>query len=259
MRMAGCRWMLYAIHMRPVALLFGLALAAAAFGQSVSPGQVVFEKHCLTCHGPARMSGLDLRGRQTALAGGKRGPAIIPGKPDQSVLYHAVLRDGELQMPPGKVGLSPHDVAAVRDWIAAGAPWTEAGKGADSSWWAFRKKLDAVPAVKSSGWIRTPVDSFILNKLEEKGLHPVAEASRRTLVRRAYFDLHGLPPTPAEVSQFVQDPAPDAYEKLIDRLLASPRYGERWGAGGWTSCVTPTQAATKPTSISKTHGVIATT
>ncbi len=223
--------MLYAIHMvRPVALLFGSALTAAAFGQSVSPGQAVLEKHCLSCHGPARMSGLDLRDRQTVLTGGKRGPAIVPGKPDQSVLYHALLRDGDLQMPPGKAGLSEKDIAAVRDWIAAGAPWTEAAKSADSSWWAFRKKLDAVPPpVKTSAWTRNPIDAFILSKLDEKGLHPVAEAGRRTLVRRAYFDLHGLPPTPAEVEQFVQDPSPEAYERSVDRLLASPRYGERWG------------------------------
>jgi mono/diheme cytochrome c family protein len=210
------------IHMRSVALLFGWALMGTALGQSVSPAQAVLEKHCLGCHGAARMSGLDLRQRETALQGGKRGPAIIPGKPDESVLYRAVARQGDLQMPPGKAALAPDDVAAVRSWIEAGAPWTAAAKGPDSSWWAFRKKLDAVPPpVKNAAWTRNPIDAFILSKLEEKGLRPAAEAARRTLIRRAYFDLHGLPPAPEEVEQFVQDTAPDAYEKLIDRLLAS--------------------------------------
>jgi hypothetical protein len=222
--------MLYAIHMRFVALLIGWALTGAAFGQSGTSAQALIEQRCLSCHGSARMSGLDLRQRETALQGGKRGPAIVPGNPDQSVLYRAVARQGDLQMPPGKSGLTSGELAAVRSWIEAGAPWNATARDTDSSWWAFRKKLDAVPPnVKNTGWTRTPVDAFILARLEEKGLQPSPEASRRTLLRRAYFDLIGLPPAPEEIEQFVQDPAPDAYEKRIDRLLASPRYGERWG------------------------------
>src|SRR5581483_2357923 len=103
-------------------------------------------------------------------------------------------------------------------------------EAAGSSWWSFRKPVrPPVPAVKNASWVKNPVDAFILAKLEEKGFHPAAPADRRTLVRRAYFDLHGLPPTPEQVDEFVKDQSPDAYEKLIDRLLASPRYGERWG------------------------------
>jgi mRNA-degrading endonuclease RelE of RelBE toxin-antitoxin system len=205
--------MLYAIYMRSVALLFSWVLMGTAMGQSGSPAQALLEKHCLSCHGAARMSGLDLRQRETALQGGKRGPAIVPGKPDESVLYRAVARQGDLQMPPGKLGLPPEDVAALRSWIESGAPWNAAAKAADSSWWAFRKKLDAQPPpVKNAAWTRNPVDAFILSKLEEKGLRPAAEAGRRTLIRRAYFDLHGLPPAPEEVEQFVQDQASDAYD-----------------------------------------------
>ena len=223
--------MLYSMHMRSVALLFVCVLTGNAFGQSGSaPAQAILEKNCLSCHGASRMSGLDLRERDAILKGGKRGPAVVPGKPEESLLYRAVLRREDLQMPPGKQGLAAADVATLRAWIEAGAPWNSSAPNSDSSWWAFRKLSGAAPpAVKNTGWVRNPIDAFIVGKLEEKGLHPVAAANRRTLVRRAYFDLHGLPPTPEEVDQFVNDPSPDAYEKLIDRLLASPRYGERWG------------------------------
>jgi len=131
-------------------------------------------------------------------------------------------------MPPGKTPLSATEIGALRDWIQAGARW-ESGTIA-SSWWSFKKPVrPAVPAVRNASWVRNPIDAFILSKLEQNGLHPAAPADRRTLVRRAYFDLHGLPPTPEQVEQFVNDPSGDAYEKLVDRLLASPRYGERWG------------------------------
>jgi hypothetical protein len=209
--------MLYPIHMRSVALLFGsVALASGQNG-----AQAIFENHCVSCHGTAPMSGLDLRQRDTILKGGKRGPAIVPGNPEDSLLYRAVLRHGDLQMPPGKQKLQPEDIARLRLWIEAGAPWASSTTAtAESSWWAFRKLRSAAG---------NSIDGFILAKLQEKGLHPVAAADRRTLIRRAYFDLHGLPPAADDVEQFAADPAPDAYEKLIDRLLASPRYGERWG------------------------------
>src|SRR5260370_12599220 len=209
--------MLYPMHMRSVALLFGSVLLAS--GQDGA--QAIFENHCVSCHGTAPMSGLDLRQRDTILKGGKRGPAIVPGKPDESLLYRAVTRQGDLQMPPGRQKLPPEDIARLRSWIEAGAPWASSTPPpTESSWSAFRQLR--IAAANS-------IDAFILDKLKEKGLHPVAAADRRTLIRRAYFDLHGLPPSPDDVEQFVSDPAPDAYEKLIDRLLASPRYGERWG------------------------------
>jgi hypothetical protein len=177
------------------------------------------------------MSGLDVRDRATILKGGKRGAAIVPGNADQSLLYKAVRREGELQMPPGKTALSAAEIDAIRDWINSGAKWSAGAANApEPSWWSFKKPVrPPVPAVKEMARVRNPIDAFILSKLEEKGLQLAPEADRRTLARRAYFDLHGLPPTSEQVDEFVKDQSPDAYEKLIDRLLASPRYGERWG------------------------------
>ena len=175
------------------------------------------------------MSDLDLRQPETILKGGKRGPAIVPGKAEQSLLYKAVKRDGDLQMPPGKVALTPSEVETLRAWINAGAK-LESSPVSQPSWWSFRKPVrPPLPAVKNASWVRNPIDAFILAKLDQQGLTPAPPADPRTLARRAYFDLHGLPPTPQEVDQFVNDRSDNAYEKLIDRLLASPRYGERWG------------------------------
>jgi hypothetical protein len=176
------------------------------------------------------MSDLDVRERAALLKGGKRGPAIVPGKAEESLLYKAVRRDGELQMPPGKTALTAAEVGAIRDWINKGATWTGESKAVAPSWWSFKKPVrPAVPTVSDAARVRNPIDAFILAKLDEKKLKLAPDADRKTLARRAYFDLHGLPPTPEQVEEFVNDKAPDAYEKLIDRLLASPRYGERWG------------------------------
>jgi hypothetical protein len=177
------------------------------------------------------MSGLDLRELSTILKGGKRGPAAVPGKAEASLIYQAVRREGELQMPPGNSPLPATEVAAIRDWINGGAHWESAPHSpASSTWWSFRKPVrPPVPQAGNPAWIRNPIDAFILARLDQNGLRPAPPADRRTLARRAYFDLHGLPPTPEEVDAFVNDPSPDAWPKLIDRLLASPRYGERWG------------------------------
>src|SRR5579872_6408367 len=207
--------MLYIGLMRNVALLLGATVAAFAQSGSI---QAILEKQCLSCHGAAQMSGLDLRQRDTILRGVKRGPAIVPGKPGESLLYNAVMRQGDLKMPPGNKPVAPEDAARLRAWIEAGAPWE--GSAAEASWWAFR------PLTRSTA---PNIDRFIEAKLREKGLHPAAAADKRTLIRRAYFDLQGLPPSPEEVDRFLNDRSSDAYEKLIDRLLASPRYGERWG------------------------------
>src|SRR5213596_24615 len=120
--------------MRFVALLFGCALATS--GQNGAPVQTIFENHCLSCHGAALMSGLDLRQRETILKGGKRGAAVVPGKASESLVYRAVARDGELQMPPGKKALAPEDVASIKSWIEAEAPWESAKTtSTESSWW----------------------------------------------------------------------------------------------------------------------------
>jgi hypothetical protein len=134
-------------------------------------------------------------------------------------------------MPPGKGALTAAEVTAIRDWINGGAKWSGgATKTAAPSWWSFQKPVrPPVPKVADAARVRNPIDAFILAKLDEKKLKLAPEADRRTLARRAYFDLHGLPPTPEQVEEFVNDKSPDAYEKLVDRLLASPRYGERWG------------------------------
>lgn len=205
------------------------AVAAAQQSPVEQRAKALLDAKCLSCHGAAKMSDLDLRETASMLKGGKRGAAVVPGNAEASLLLKAIRREGDLQMPPGKTGLAADEIALLREWINAGAR-REPASSAASTWWSFRKPVrPPVPAVKNTGWVRNPVDAFILAKLEEKGLRPAAEAGRRTLARRAYFDLHGLPPTPEQVDEFVNDKSPESYEKLIDRLLASPRYGERWG------------------------------
>ena len=205
--------------MRPV---FGLLLALSLSAQTA---REILESNCGTCHGAAQMGGLDMRTREGMLKGGKRGAAVTPGKPDDSLLIKAVLRQGELQMPPGKTALTAPAVAALRQWVSEGAQWDARAGKTEPSWWAFRKPVRTpVPPGEAS-----PIDAFIASTYKDKGLHSVASATRHTLVRRAYFDLHGLPPTSAQVDEFVGDSSPDAWAKLIDKLLESPRYGERWG------------------------------
>jgi hypothetical protein len=223
-------------------LVVMLAGSAALLSGQSNPGEAtslekearaLLEAKCFACHGQVRMSGLDLREPATRLQGGSRGPAVVPGNAAESLLYRAVLRDGGLEMPPGRESLTASEIALLRDWINAGAPW-DAGAGAATAgapfWWSFRKpERPRPPAVTNPNLVRNPIDAFILAKLDENQLRPAPPADRRTLIRRAYFDLHGLPPTPQQVEEFVRDEAPDAYEKLISRLLDSPRYGERWG------------------------------
>jgi hypothetical protein len=146
-------------------------------------------------------------------------------------MVQAIRRTAEPFMPPGPK-LADSEIAAIESWISAGANWPTAAPATTSQtsgWWSFRKpSRPPVPALKDP-WVRTPIDAFIAARLGEQKLKPAKEADRRTLVRRAYMDLHGLPPTAEQVEKFVANTAPDAYEKLIDELLASPRYGEKWG------------------------------
>ncbi len=203
--------------------------------------------HCTECHGLRRQeSGLDLRTRAGMLKGGKSGPVLIPGKPDQSLIVQKV-RAGE--MPPRKMlsearvkPMSPAEVDKLAKWVAQGAPDVPAPpdlagtpsdpqvSDKDRQFWAFQPpKAVEPPRVQHGNLVRNPIDAFVLAKLEQKGLSLSTEADKLTLIRRAYFDLTGLPPEPAEVKAFLTDSNPDAYNRLVDRLLASPRYGERWG------------------------------
>lgn len=201
-------------------------------------------KKCFACHTNLRMGGLQLDSREGLLKGGNSGPAIMLGDPDNSLLIQAVRRTHErIKMPPpGK--LPDEEIADLATWVKTGAIWPEARAVVSPSnqkgeyvitaeqraFWAFQPvRKPPLPRVKDHAWPKSPLDHFILSKLEEKVLRPVRPAKKRALIRRATFDLVGLPPTPEEVDAFLSDSSPDAFAKVIDRLLASPHYGERWG------------------------------
>jgi len=217
---------------------------AISFSRNVAP---ILARNCLSCHGPTqKMSQYDLSTRAAALKGGQKGPAIIPGNATKSALYRRLTGRQQPVMPLGGK-LSDTEIAILKKWIDAGAPWEgeaiglpppEAPKAAsqekvfsekDRNWWAFRKPArPTVPHVSDRPWNAHPIDAFLKRALDEKGLEVAPPANRPTLIRRAYLDLTGLAPPPAVVEAFVNDPAPGAWEKQIDRLLASPHYGERW-------------------------------
>ncbi|MGH7248629.1 MAG: DUF1549 domain-containing protein, partial [Pseudomonadota bacterium] len=211
--------------------------ATAIFSKYVHP---LFQQKCMGCHGTAlKTSELSVQSRDSLLHGGKRGPAIVPGDAAKSLLVTAVEQTGALKMPPGEK-LPQETIAAIRRWIDLGAPWTDAPPKTAPSWnyapqdvWEFQPlRHDPVPTVGiDASEVQTPVDAFILEKLKGKGLRLAPPASRAELLRRATYDLTGLPPAPEEVEAFVKDRASDreAFRKVVDRLLASPRYGERWG------------------------------
>ena len=212
-----------------------VALALPALAETPLPGlaesaKAILDTHCTACHGQARMSGLDLRSASSAREGGTRGPAVVPGQAAASLLVRAVTGAAEVAMPPGDTRLTQTDINVLKDWINAGAHWPE-NAVADTSpaWWSFQQPQRPELPSLDDDWVRNPIDAFVLARLKAEGLQPAEPASRTTLVRRAYFDLHGLPPTPEAVREFVEDRSPDAYEKLIDSLLESERYGERWG------------------------------
>ncbi len=206
---------------------------APSFQKQVAP---LLTARCLRCHSGSKSKGdLDLTARQALLKGGKTGPALVPGKPADSLLFQRV-RDQE--MPPSGKPLTESERQLLHDWIAAGAQWEgpalspprteELRAGRD--WWSFRPiKRPQVPDVSPKAWVRNPIDAFVLAQLQAHRLAPAEEANRRTYVRRVTLDLIGLLPTPEEVEAFVNDRSADAYEKLVDRLLASPHHGERWG------------------------------
>jgi mono/diheme cytochrome c family protein len=221
--------------------------AQMARGLEVFKKQVkaILVERCVRCHGGKRTeSGLDLTDRDRSLRGGENGPALLAGNAKDSLLYKLITRQREPYMPKGGKKLADSDIAAIATWIDCGAPydqslvvraskepsWVERTVPAEAKeFWSFQQLHTIVPPpVRDEAWLRTPIDRFVLHKLETAGLQPNGQAERRQLIRRAYFDLLGLPPTPEAVEMFIRDSAPDAYERLLDELLTSPHYGERW-------------------------------
>ena len=236
----------FAMNSRRVVTIVAAALPAVAAAQAQDrAGERFFEEsvrpvlaaNCYACHSrqsPQAQGGLRVDSPEAILAGGNAGPLLVPGKPERSLLTRVLSHEDEVKMPPtGK--LASGDIAAVERWIRLGAPLpgeavpssAAAADRADGHW-AFARPQRPAPPAKIGDWALTPIDRFIAAKLDAEGLAPSAEADRRTLIRRAYFDLLGLPPSPQEVRAFVADPSPDAYAALVDRLLASKHFGERW-------------------------------
>ena len=233
----------------PALLLFAGVAAAqttgkVSFSRDVAP---LLTQKCIQCHSQTpMMANLDLRTREAVLKGGQHGPAMVPGNASASHLYLRLTGQEQPQMPLGGK-LTDQEIATLKAWIDSGAEW-DAGvtlapaaapevtstekKFTDRqrNYWAFQNvvKRDP-PAVKGRAWVRSPIDAFVLSKLEEKKIKPNPAADKITLIRRAYFDLIGLPPSPEEAQAFLADNSPTAFEKVVDRLLASPQYGERWG------------------------------
>ena len=215
----------------------------------------VLAARCLQCHGTEKpKGGLRLDARDSMLKGGESGPVVVPGKPEESPLIEAIRYEGDVQMPP-KGKLKAEEIAVLTDWVKRGAPWPsprpdlapravatalkpEHAEGSPAtfvvtekarSFWSLRPIGDpALPPVRDQAWPESPIDRFVLAKLEANGLAPSPPADKATLIRRATFDLTGLPPAPEEIASFVRDRSPDAFARVVDRLLASPHYGERW-------------------------------
>jgi len=229
------------------------------FEKSVRP---ILATRCQGCHGPAKQQGgLRLDARAAILAGGSTGPAVVPGNPKESLLVDAINYGEIYQMPP-KSKLSREEIATLTEWVKRGVPWGVETRRATATpgaakvlgkfdqlskdqfqerarFWSFQPIARVTPPVANSGqldWARNPLDRFIEATLAQHKLTPSPEADRRTLIRRLSFDLTGLPPTRQELAEFLADPAPDAYGRLVDRLLARPRYGERW-ARHWLDLV----------------------
>lgn len=234
-------------RLRICLLVTALVLTGSLPLQAETTPEQLFEKHirpvlatrCVKCHGEKKQEGhLRLDSREGMLKGGDSGPAIVPGKPDETLIIEA-MRYESFEMPPTGQ-LSEKTVEPFVEWIAAGAVWPDHGEPireisgliteSDRDWWAFRPltKPD-VPLAEGDHWSQNEIDRFIAQRLNEQKLSPAPRATRTELVRRLYFDLIGLPPSPEEIDAFLQDDSPDAWEKLVDRLLADPRYGEKWG------------------------------
>ncbi|HVU86695.1 MAG TPA: PSD1 and planctomycete cytochrome C domain-containing protein [Pirellulales bacterium] len=231
------------VRLRRITLIVALLLVGAvarAEDTARNAGLRLFEEKihpilagtCFRCHGDQKVAGgLRVNSRAALLAGGDSGAAIVPGRPEESLLLKAIRRDDDVSaMPPDKE-LRADQVADVTSWIAAGAPWPEQPVRFETSkHWAFEPVRERdVPAVQNTTWPRNEIDRFLLARMETTGKSPLPRADRRTLIRRLTYDLTGLPPTPEEVAAFELDNRPDAYQLLVDRLLAAPAHGEQWG------------------------------
>ncbi len=208
------------------------AVPTVDFARDVQP---ILESRCLSCHGPEMQeSGFRVDRRDRLLKGGDSGtPAVVPKQVTKSLLIERVTAaDPDVLMPPEGKPLTKAEIASLKAWIESGATMPQAFKEVKrttSTHWSFQPIANVEPPAIPSDWVRNPIDAFVLRKLQQVNITPSGLADRRTLVRRVTFDLTGLPPTPAEIEQFLSDRAPGAYERLVDRLLASPAYGERWG------------------------------
>ena len=206
------------------------AESARFFEMRIRP---LLQEKCVPCHSDEKhTSGLSLENRRGIEGGGNRGPVALAGKPDESRIIQAVEYTGPLKMPPTSK-LREEQITDLKTWVRAGMPWSEANshdRAPNSDHWAFKPPVrPALPEVHNTAWPRNPIDRFVLARLEKEGLEPSPEADKATLIRRLSLDLIGLPPTPAEIGAFIADAQPGAYERLVERLLASPHYGERWG------------------------------
>jgi mono/diheme cytochrome c family protein len=234
--------MLREAAMRQFVLILPISLGFMGLDVSASGGQEVdfarevrpiLEAKCFSCHGPKKQQAdLRLDDKARAFRGGSEGPAIIAGKASSSRLIDRIKADADPEeaMPPRGERLTTDQVGLIARWIDQGAKWPDEASSGSATHWAFvAPTRPTLPQVSDENWIKNPVDRFVLAKLDAEKLRPSPEADRPTLIRRVSLDLIGLPPTPAEVDAFVSDQSPEAYEKVVERLLDSPHYGERWG------------------------------
>ena len=235
MRLFASRLIAFSLSLTPFAAWIGFqgtpkpnAEVKVDFVTEVLP---LLQAHCATCHGPEKQSGgLRLESGLALLKGGDSGKSVVAGKPDKSYLIKRLLgQGGEDQMPLGFTPLAKADIDKIKRWISEGASLKPMGK----KHWAYQLPImPIIPGVQQANWVKNPIDSFVLSKLESAGLKPTKEASRETLIRRVSLDVTGLPPTPQEVDSFVVDKRPNAYEIVVERLLKSPHFGEKM-ARGW--------------------------
>jgi cytochrome c553 len=241
-------------RLAPFCALLAILLSARHLSAQSAEAEQFFESkvrpllanNCYACHTGAQSGGLRLDSRAAILKGGKSGPAVVPGKPDESLLIQVTRQThARIKMPPGDK-LEDSEVADMAKWVSTGAVWPDsvtspsapsgpAGGGyqitaQQRAFWSFQPvRKPSAPAARLPEWSRNPIDAFILAKLDEKRLRPSPRASKIVMIRRATYDLTGLPPTPDEIDAFLADHSPDAFANVVERLLASPTYGERWG------------------------------